>query len=259
MGRYLWHYRREREGHGEDREPFDAADRIGRVGEIWGDAHSRQATAQAWSRARHLAKYLFGGAKAMAHPMDDGARLPSRRPRYTFERMLKKKICMLGSFGVGKTSLVARFVNSMFTDKYQTTVGVKIDKKELRVEGRDLTLMLWDMAGEEDASPIKLSQVRDAAGYLLVIDGCRRKTLEVAVSIQQRVANEIGPRPFLLLPNKADERPNWEIADSAWEEFAGRGWTVIETSAKTGQNVEEAFHSLASLILAQDDDSSSDE
>jgi small GTP-binding protein len=174
--------------------------------------------------------------------------------------MLKSKICMLGSFGVGKTSLVARFVKSMFDDKYHTTVGVKIDKKIVQVDGRELTLMLWDMAGEEDDAPVKLNQVQDAAGYLLIVDGCRGKTLDVAVSIQQRVEVEIGLRPFLLLANKVDERCNWEVADSAWQELTGRGWTILETSAKTGQNVEEAFSTLAGRIVkAQDDESQSDE
>src|ERR1035438_4208896 len=112
--------------------------------------------------------------------------------------MLKKKICMLGSFGVGKTSLVARFVHSMFADKYHTTVGVKIDKKVLDVDGQEVTLMLWDMAGEEGGAPVKLNQVKDAAGYLLVIDGTRAKTLDIAKSIRQRVETEIGARPFLL-------------------------------------------------------------
>jgi small GTP-binding protein len=174
--------------------------------------------------------------------------------------MLKAKICMLGSFGVGKTSLVARFVRSMFADKYQTTVGVKIDKKVVQVDGQEMTLMLWDMAGEEDGAPVKLNQVQDASGYLLVVDGCRSKTLDVALSIQQRVEGEIGLRPFLLLANKVDERCNWEIVDSAWQELAGRGWTILETSAKTGQNVEEAFSTLASRIVkAQHDESQSDE
>lgn len=174
--------------------------------------------------------------------------------------MLKKKICMLGSFGVGKTSLVARYVHSMFADKYHTTVGVKIDKKILSVDGREVTLMLWDMAGEEDGVPVKLNQVRDASGYLLVVDGCRSKTLEVARSIQQRVQGELGSRPFLLLANKADERANWEIPDSVWEELNGRDWTILETSAKTGQHVEDAFQTLASRILeAQDDESLADE
>ena len=163
--------------------------------------------------------------------------------------MVKKKIGMLGSFGVGKTSLVARFVHSMFSDKYHTTVGVKIDKKIVRVDGSEVTLMLWDMAGEETHAPVKIHQIRDAAGYLLVVDGCRSQTLETALSIQQRVESEIGPSPFLLLANKADERPNWEIPDSAWQQLKERGWTVLETSAKTGQKVEEAFLTLAGRIL----------
>jgi small GTP-binding protein len=174
--------------------------------------------------------------------------------------MIKKKIGMLGSFGVGKTSLVARFVHSIFSDKYHTTVGVKVDKKVFRINDRDITLMLWDMAGEEENAPVKIHQIRDASGYLLVVDGCRSKTLNAALSIQQRVENEIGSCPFLLLANKADERSKWEIPDSAWDELRKRGWTVLETSAKTGQRVEEAFFTLCSRILnAQDDRSQSEE
>jgi len=64
--------------------------------------------------------------------------------------VIQKKICMLGSFSVGKTSLVSRFVSTVFSDKYLTTVGVKIDKKALTVGGEDVTLMLWDIYGEDD-------------------------------------------------------------------------------------------------------------
>ncbi len=173
--------------------------------------------------------------------------------------MQKKKICLLGSYGVGKTSLVARFVHSMFADKYHTTVGVKIDKKVLTVDGEEVTLMLWDMAGEEDGAPVRLSQVRDASGYLLVADGTRSRTLDIARSIQQRAENEIGPRPFLLLVNKADLRAAWEIPDSAWQELAAAGWTILETSAKSGQHVEEAFLTLASRMLKAQDESSDDD
>jgi small GTP-binding protein len=164
--------------------------------------------------------------------------------------MLKKKICMLGYYGVGKTSLVSQFVNQMFADKYQTTVGVKIDKKMVQLDGNEITLMLWDVAGEEDDAPIKLTHLRGASGYLLVLDGRRRKTLEVAVSIQQRVESEIGSCPFLVLANKADERATWEIKDEDLAELTARGWVVLETSAKTGDNVEKAFITLAASMLS---------
>jgi small GTP-binding protein len=167
--------------------------------------------------------------------------------------MLKKKICMLGYYGVGKTSLVSQFVNHLFSDKYQTTVGVKIDKKALDVAGLEVTLMLWDVAGEEDDAPVNLKHVRGASGYLLVVDGRRRKTLDAALRIQQRVESEIGQCPFLLLVNKSDERASWEIADAALAELAARGWIVLETSAKTGERVEEAFLTLATGMLKTQD------
>jgi small GTP-binding protein len=174
--------------------------------------------------------------------------------------MLKKKICLLGSYGVGKTSLVARFVHSQYTDKYHTTVGVKIDKKVLDVAGQEVALMLWDMAGEEENAQVKLNQVKDASGYLLVVDGTRGKTLDIALAIQKRVETEIGPRPFLMLVNKVDLRETWEIPETAWTGLADSGWTVLETSAKSGQRVQEAFETLSARILkAQADESEDDD
>ena len=85
--------------------------------------------------------------------------------------MIQKKICMIGSFGVGKTSLVARFVRSIFSEKYQTTVGVKIDKKVVEVGGQQVTLVLWDIAGEDALTTVRVSQLRGASGYILVVDG----------------------------------------------------------------------------------------
>ncbi len=139
-------------------------------------------------------------------------------------------------------------------------MGVKIDKKVLDVGGEELTLMLWDMAGEEDGAPVKLNQVKDTSGYLLVADGTRSKTLDVARSIQQRVEAEVGKRPFLMLVNKADVRETWEIQDSTWADLAASGWTIFETSAKSGQHVEEAFLTLSTRMLkAQADDSEAED
>lgn len=156
---------------------------------------------------------------------------------------------MVGSFGVGKTSLTAQFVSRMFSDKYHTTIGVKIDKKVVQLHGADLTLMLWDMAGEEEGLPIKLSYVRDAAGYFLVIDGCRQKTLDVALSIHERIQSNIGSLPFVVAINKADQRENWELSEPQLRGLSESGWLLFETSAKTGEQVENAFLALASQIL----------
>ena len=91
--------------------------------------------------------------------------------------MIQKKICMIGAFAVGKTSLVEQFVTSLFSEKYQTTMGVKIDKKLVHVMGCDMSMILWDLYGEDEFQKIRRSYLRGAAGYLLVADGSRGDTL----------------------------------------------------------------------------------
>ena len=162
--------------------------------------------------------------------------------------MIQKKICMLGSFSVGKTSLVARFVSSVFSDKYLTTVGVKIDKKALTVDGDDVTLMLWDIYGEDDFQKLRMSYLRGASGYLLVVDGTRRATLDIALQVHQ----QIGALPFIVCLNKADLRDQWEIdLDLVAARAREDGWVVIETSAKLGVGVEEAFTQLTRRMLSE--------
>ena len=159
--------------------------------------------------------------------------------------MIQKKICLLGSYSVGKSSLVGRFVKSIFSEKYHTTIGVKIDKKVVNTGAADVTLMIWDLAGEDEFSGLDISYLRGASGYLLVVDGTRRSTLETALSIQQRTVEKIGNVPFAVLVNKADLAAKWELEEADLEALAGRGWTVFRTSAKTGEFVETAFLGLA--------------
>jgi small GTP-binding protein len=158
---------------------------------------------------------------------------------------LQKKLCMLGGFAVGKTSLVRRFVHSVFSDTYLTTVGVKIDKKTVELSGKTVNLILWDLAGEDDLSSLRMTYLRGAAGYLLIADGTRPATLDVALSLNQRVEAEFGKLPFALLLNKSDLKDRWAIGDADIAGLGDSGWWVRSSSAMTGEGVEEAFHDLA--------------
>ncbi|RZL88979.1 MAG: GTP-binding protein [Variovorax sp.] len=162
--------------------------------------------------------------------------------------MLQKKICLLGAFGVGKTSLVRRFVDTIFSDAYLTTVGVKIDKKLLTTGTEQMALILWDIAGEDEVSAVRVSYLRGAAGYLLVVDGTRPETLDTAASIQARVGAEVGAVPFIALLNKADLLEDWAIPVERIEVLEAAGWTFRRTSAKTGVGVEESFQELATRL-----------
>jgi len=165
--------------------------------------------------------------------------------------VLKKKVCMLGSFSVGKTSLVRRYIESLYDEKYHTTVGVKVDKKPLKVDGEEVLLMLWDLAGDDDFQKLRISYLNGASGYLLVVDGTRRATLEKALELHDRVQGELGPTPFVVALNKCDLAADWEVTEEAEQGLHARGWTVLRSSAKTGEGVEDAFELLARLMLGR--------
>ncbi|HEX8775407.1 MAG TPA: Rab family GTPase [Pyrinomonadaceae bacterium] len=163
--------------------------------------------------------------------------------------MIQKKICMLGAFAVGKTSLVKQFVESVYSDKYHTTVGVKVDKKSVIAGGQEVTLLLWDIQGEDGVQKLRPSYLRGAAGYLLVVDGTRRETLDTAYAIQQSAQQNMGLVPFVVVINKSDLVEQWALDDKAIGELTESGWSVYRTSAKTGQHVEDAFLTLAEKIM----------
>jgi small GTP-binding protein len=165
--------------------------------------------------------------------------------------MIQKKICMLGSFAVGKTSLVSRYVTSMFSDKYLSTVGVKVDKKPVTVGGIEVTLLLWDLYGEDGFQTVQKSYLRGASGYLLVVDGTRYDTFAAVRDLQKMAAGVVGDVPFVLALNKADLAAEWQIDDRALFDVAEAGWPVIRTSAKTGLGVEEAFARITRAMLEQ--------
>jgi small GTP-binding protein len=164
--------------------------------------------------------------------------------------MIQKKICMLGGFAVGKTSMVSRFVSSMFSEKYLSTVGVKVDKKALSVNGQDVTIVLWDINGQDAFQTVQQSYLRGATGYLLVVDGTRLETFAIALELQRAARDVMGPVPFVLALNKADLASSWQVDEAALWKVAEAGWTIIRTSAKTGEGVEDAFRVLAKAMIA---------
>lgn len=163
----------------------------------------------------------------------------------------KKKICMLGAFAVGKTSLVRRFVLSQYDDKYLTTVGVKVDKKTIPFGNDQVMMALWDLAGDDDFQKLRMDYLRGSHGYLLVVDGTRRATLEKAVELIGRVQASPNAAPAVLVVNKLDLAADWEVTPEMLAELRGKGWEPLQSSAKTGEGVEDAFRALANMMMSK--------
>jgi small GTP-binding protein len=163
--------------------------------------------------------------------------------------MIKRKVCMLGAYAVGKTSLVESYVRSMFSDRYLTTVGVKIEKKTLQSGGTPIDLLIWDIQGEDESREAPIHYLRGASAYLLVADGTRRETLSTACAIRERVEQAEGALPFVLLLNKRDMTGDWEIEKEDEQRLRSGGWSIFHTSAKTREGIEEAFQALAERVL----------
>lgn len=163
--------------------------------------------------------------------------------------MIQKKVCMVGVFATGKTSLVRRFVHAKFSDKYLSTVGVKIDRKPVTVGDQAVNLLLWDLEGRDDTQDIQTSYLRGAAGVIYVVDGTRRETLTQVYDLRDVVQATTGPTPEILALNKADLAEGWIVTQDDREALARLPWGVFDTSAKTGDGVEDAFQRLAAALV----------
>ena len=165
--------------------------------------------------------------------------------------IIQKKVCMVGAFATGKTSLVARFVKGLYSDKYQTTVGVKIDKKLVTAEAFTMNMILWDIHGEDEFQNVRMSYLRGAAAYLLVIDGTRRSSLEVALNLRAKVSESIGDIPFIVVVNKCDLQDEWEITEQDIALLKEKRFDLVRTSAKTDVGIENCFIQLANKIMSE--------
>jgi len=150
---------------------------------------------------------------------------------------------MVGDFAVGKTSITQKFVNNVFSDKYLTTIGVKIDT----VEVDETKLIIWDVAGRDSLSPINASYLVGAAGVVLVADGTRQSTVTDLLDIWSTVEGRIGSVPCVVALNKAD-LSEWQVSESTINDFENRGWNVFKTSAKEGKDVSQLFSALVSQM-----------
>ncbi len=164
------------------------------------------------------------------------------------------KICVVGDFAVGKTSVIERFVNNQFSAKYLTTVGVKIDTKEISLDeqGIAIKLIIWDVAGADEFGAKELAYLRGATGFVFVVDGTRSHTLTSVRNLRNQILDRHGERPSVLLLNKSDLAGMWQLDQETIESLSGDFDEVYSTSAKTGDDVETALTKLAALIVNRD-------
>jgi small GTP-binding protein len=164
---------------------------------------------------------------------------------------LSFKVCMLGPMAVGKTSLVSRMVHSIFTERYLNTVGVKIDRKSMVVDGQRVVLVLWDIAGEATLEELRTSYLRGCAGCLVVGDGTRPATIAPAIGLLQWVRDTIGDVPVVGVVNKTDVIDEFSLPPDARRALDDAFGTVHLTSARTGDGVEAAFADVVRQILSR--------
>jgi small GTP-binding protein len=165
--------------------------------------------------------------------------------------MIQKKICMVGVFGTGKTCLVQQYVRSIFSVKYLSTVGVKIDRKEVQVGDQKVTLMLWDLEGRDSGRDVSASYVRGAHGVIYVADGTRRDTLDQVHELRDMVTGVVGEIPSVVALNKMDLVDQWQLTEADEEAVDARGLQRFSTSAKTGRGVEDTFQWVAEATLTK--------
>jgi small GTP-binding protein len=164
--------------------------------------------------------------------------------------MIQKKVCMVGVYGTGKTSLVQRYVHSIFSAKYHSTVGVKIDRKEVKVGNTDVNLLLWDVEGRTADQDIPASYLRGAHAVFYVADGTRRETFEQLFDLREHTRSAAGDVPSIVAINKADLKDQWVVTPADTAKLIANGFHTLTTSAKSGEGVEDAFRLLATAALS---------
>lgn len=166
---------------------------------------------------------------------------------------IAKKVCLIGDFNVGKTSLIRRFVENKFSDRYLTTIGVKISRKSLVVESKgQVNLLIWDIEGRTKEKSISTSYMEGAHGAIIVGDLSRIDTLE-QIDKHLESFQQINPQGKTAIAlNKSDLLTAEELNRLIEIYSFGDREQVLQTrstSAKTGAAVEQIFQQLASSLI----------
>jgi small GTP-binding protein len=171
-----------------------------------------------------------------------------------FEKVMK--ICLFGDSAVGKTCLIRRFVENVFDDKYIMTLGTKVTKKVLAVkhpDGKitDLILVIWDIMGQKGFRKLLQDAYFDGAkGGIGVCDVTRQDTLEGLEEWIESVYNITGRIPLVLLANKCDLKDLFTVDENDLKALSTKyNVPYMYTSAKTGENVDNAFKKLADQLV----------
>lgn len=171
---------------------------------------------------------------------------------------ISKKICLVGDFGVGKTSLIRRFVDGQFSDKYLSTVGVKISRKTVELEQvkqhekLSVNLLIWDLEGSTKFKAIAPTYLQGASAAILVGDVSRQETIE-HLADHLNLFLSVNPKGFIIIAlNKsdlADEEKLAKLLQMSNNYQQAQVLSIQPTSAKTGQAVDEIFKNIAYKII----------
>ena len=158
-----------------------------------------------------------------------------------------KKVILLGHFGVGKSSLIQRFVHAAFSAEYQTTIGVKIDKKVVTTDSHEIKMLLWDIEGSPDQTALPRSYFLGAHGIIYVCDLTRPSTFNELAGSLEALREKSPDASVVVIGNKSDLLQEEQLAELQ----SSDQWRFdFLSSAESGQNVEEAFRTLAMRMLA---------
>lgn len=156
---------------------------------------------------------------------------------------------LTGSFGVGKTSLFRQFIFNQFSERYLTTIGVVVNKKEIEVDGDKLNILLWDVAGEVSQDKVPHSYLLGTSGIIYVFDLSRPMTFANLESDIAYLKSKVPGVTVKIVGNKVDLVTKEQLIEI--KEQLAIPFDIV-TSAKTGENVEELFQMLGRSILNKD-------